>query len=102
MPGIHQLQNWCLQCLVRLSCSLATLVIGFEDWICVLIASVPGLCILFNYNILSKDASRIMSKTDFYHVRKQRRRSAYRKADLRLCFHYTDSTLPILSEISSL
>ena len=29
-------------CLVRLSCSLTTLVTGIEDWIWVLIASVPA------------------------------------------------------------
>ena len=45
-------------------------------------------------------------KTGFMHMRKQRRRSAsrYREADQRLCFRYTDSTIPLLpkSEISSL
>ena len=44
-------------------------------------------------------------KTGFLHMRKQRRRSAsrYREIDQRLCFHYTDSTIPLLSksEISS-
>ena len=54
----------------KVSFSLATSVFGFEDWIWVLIASSPGLCILFTYKILSKDASRIMSKTGFYRVRK--------------------------------
>ena len=39
-----------------------TLVIGFEGWIWVLIASVPGLCILFTFKILSKDASLVMRK----------------------------------------
>ena len=40
--------------------------------------------------------------TGFLHMRKQRRRSASRYQ--RLCFRYTDSTLPLLpkSEISSL
>ena len=39
-------------------------------------------------------------KTGFLHMRKQRLRSA----DQRLCFRYTDSTIPLLSksEISSL
>ena len=41
---------------------LVTLVIGFEGWIWVLIASVPGLCILFTFKILSKDASLVMRK----------------------------------------
>ena len=47
-------------------------------------------------------------KTGFLHMRKQRRRSASRcgnrKADQRLCFRYTESTIPLLSksEISSL
>ena len=43
-------------------------------------------------------------KTGFLHMRKQRRRSASREADQRLCFRYTDSTIPLLpkSEISSL
>ena len=45
-------------------------------------------------------------KTDFSHMRKQRRRSACgnREADQRLCFRYTDSTIPQLpkSEILSL
>ena len=44
-------------------------------------------------------------KTGFLHMRKQRRRSAsHREADQRLCFRYTDSTIPLLltSEISSL
>ena len=37
-------------------------------------------------------------KTGFLHMRKQRRRSAsrYREADQRLCFRYTDSTIPVL------
>ena len=41
-------------------------------------------------------------KTGILPMRKQRRRSA-READQRLCFRYTDSTLPLLlkSEISS-
>ena len=45
-------------------------------------------------------------KTGFLHMRKQRCRSAsrYREADQRLCFRYTDSTIPLLpkSEISSI
>ena len=45
-------------------------------------------------------------KTGFLHNRKQRRRSAsrYREADQRLCFRYTDSTIPLLpkSKISCL
>ena len=46
-------------------------------------------------------------KTNVMHMRNQRRRSAsryYREADQRLCFRYTDSTIPLLptSEISSL
>ena len=44
-------------------------------------------------------------KTGFLHMRKQRRRSARgnSEADQRLCFRYTDSTIPHLpkSEISS-
>ena len=37
-------------------------------------------------------------KTGFLHMRKQRRRSACgnREADQRLCFRYTDSTIPLL------
>ena len=54
-----------MKCLVRLSCRFATLVIGFEDWILVLIASVPSLCILFTFKILSKDASLVMRKPAF-------------------------------------
>ena len=49
----------------RLSCRLATLVIGFEDWIWVLIASVPGLCILLIFKFFSKDASLVMRKPAF-------------------------------------
>ena len=46
-------------------------------------------------------------KTNNLHMRKQRRRSASRlnrEADQRLCFRYTDSTIPLLSKskISSL
>ena len=45
-------------------------------------------------------------KNGFLHMQKQRRRSAslFREADQRLCFRYTDSTIPLLpkSEISSL
>ena len=41
---------------------LVTLVIGFEGLIWVLIALVPGLCILFTFKILSKDASLVMRK----------------------------------------
>ena len=46
-------------------------------------------------------------KTGFLHKRKQRRRSAsrlHREADQRLCFRYTDCTIPLLpkSEILSL
>ena len=45
-------------------------------------------------------------KSSFLHMRKQRHRSAlrYHKVDQRLCFRYTDSTIPLLSksEISSL
>ena len=52
-------------CLVRLSCRLVTLVIGFKDWIWVLIASVPGLCILLTFKIFSKDASLVMRKPAF-------------------------------------
>ena len=55
-----------VKCLVRLSCSLATLVVGLEDCIWVLIASVPGLCILFTFKILSKDASLVMRKPAYY------------------------------------
>ena len=42
--------------------------------------------------------------TGFLHMRKQRRRSAHREADQRLCFRYIASTIPLLpkSEISSL
>ena len=44
-------------------------------------------------------------KTGFLHMRKQRRRSVRgnREADQRLCFHYKDSTIPLLptSENSS-
>ena len=54
------------KCLVRLSCRFATLVIGLENWIWVLIASVPGLCILFAFKILSKDASLVMRKPAYY------------------------------------
>ena len=43
-----------------------TLVFGFEGWILVLIASVPGLCILFTFEILSKDASLVMRKPAYY------------------------------------
>ena len=32
----------------------------------------------------------------FLHMRKQRRRSAYREADLRLCFRCIDITIPLL------
>ena len=41
-------------------------------------------------------------KTVFLHMRKQRRSNC--AADQRLCFRYTDSTIPLLpkSEISSL
>ena len=77
-----------------------TLVIGFEGWIWVLIASVPGLCILFTFKFLSKDASLVMrpryEKTGVLHMPKQRHRSAYRsyrKANQRLFCHYTDSTV---------
>ena len=55
-----------VKCLVRLSCSLATLVIGLEDWIWVLIASVPGLCILSTFKSLSKDASLVMRKPAYF------------------------------------
>ena len=44
-------------------------------------------------------------RTNILHMRKQRRGSASRReADQRLCFHYIDSTIPLLSksEISSL
>ena len=45
-------------------------------------------------------------KNSFLHMRKKRRRSAsrYHEADHRLCFRYTDSTIPLLpkSEISCL
>ena len=47
------------------------------------------------------DMSRVIRKADFWgHIRKQRCRSAYQ----RLCFHYTDSAIPLLPkyEISSL
>ena len=40
-------------------------------------------------------------KTDFWHMRKQRLRSGTREADLRLCFHYTDSTIPLLRSWSA-
>ena len=42
-------------------------------------------------------------KTDFLHMRKERRRSAA-AADQRLCFRYTDSTIPLLhkTKITSL
>ena len=36
-------------------------------------------------------------KTGFLHMPKQRRRSASPEADQRLCFRYTDSTIPLLS-----
>ena len=48
----------------------------------------------------------LCEKTGFLHMRKQRRRlaSRNREADQRLCFRYTDSTIPLLpkSKISSL
>ena len=53
-------------------------------------------CIMGNLSLVVKK-----KKQFFLHMRKQRRRSA---ADQRLCFRYTDSTIPLLpySEISSL
>ena len=47
---------------------------------------------------------RLMRKSAFLQMRKQRRRSASREADQRLYFRYTESTIPLLyeSEISSL
>ena len=62
------------------------------------------------YGELNASCSRTMEpphgKTNNLHMRKQRRRSAsrlHREADQRLCFRYTDSTIPLLlkSEISS-
>ena len=58
-----------------------------------------------NYSTLSSQLAEIeprREKTGFLHMRKQRRRGN-RKADQRLCFHYTDSKIPLLSksEISS-
>ena len=46
--------------------------------------------------------SLVMKKPGFFHMRKQRR--SYCAADQRLCFRYTDSTIPLLpiSEISSI
>ena len=43
-------------------------------------------------------------KTNIFHMRKQRCRSGNREADQRLCFRYSDRTVPLLSksEISSL
>ena len=43
----------------------AFLVIGIEDWIWVLIASVIGLCILFTFKFSNKDASLVMRKPAF-------------------------------------
>ena len=40
-------------------------------------------------------------KTGFWHMRTQRRRSGTREADQRLCFHYTDSTIPLLAKLVS-
>ena len=65
-------------------------------------------------NIYSNEGCWFMSPIIFFlikkinnlHMLKQRRRSipGNREADQRLCFHYTDSTIPILSKskISSL
>ena len=43
--------------------------------------------------------SLVLEKQDFLPMRKQRHRSA--KADQRLCFHYIDSTKPLLSKSKS-
>ena len=64
------------------------------------------------WNLYSSQLSKLSEprgeKTGFLHMRKQRRRSASlrgnREADQRLCFRYSDITIPLLpkSEISSL
>ena len=53
---------------------------------------------------LNKHYTSRREKTRFLHMRKQRRRSGNREADQRLCFRYTDSTIPLLpkSKILSL
>ena len=77
---------------------------AFEGWIWVLIASVPGLCILFTFT--TDDMSRVVRKPAFCICENKDadQLRGNREADQRLCFRYTDSTIPLLpkSEISSL
>ena len=63
-------------------------------------------CFCLYFSVINMTYEPRREKTGFLHMRKQRRRSAsrYREADQRLCFRYTDSTIPPLPKykISSL
>ena len=79
-------------------CSLRNLTIcnfisrfGFEGVIWVLFSPVPGHCILFTLSLfIRKSAFCICENKDADQLRGDR------EADQRLCFRYTDSTIPLL------
>ena len=82
---------------------LINLIKSFES--CITDRSIMALCVCFSSllvflsSMYLVDMSQIMRKNMLLHIRKQRCRSAVQllRNDQHLCFHYIESTIPLIA-----